>query len=151
MAFDLKSKFEFLKARENTATGGLESDALNALFHFLARLSTAQDVYDPQLVIPASAISETAQTIKGAAGKLLYVFIKSPSAADDDAVVSFFDNSVLRFAVRVKATRSIKVPLFTTYGPGIEFDTNLTVSAKKANNSTNLDAADRPTIEVLVS
>lgn len=150
MAFDLRSKFEFLKARESVAAGGLEQDALNALYHFLTRLSTVKDIYNPQLVLPASAISETAQTLKASAGKLLYVSLKSPAAADDDAVVSFFDNSVLRFVVRVKQKQSIKVPLFTE-GAGIEFDTNLTVSAKKANNSTNLDAADRPTLEVLVS
>jgi len=33
----------------------------------------------------------------------------------------------------------------------VKFDTNLTVTAKKADNSTNLDAGDRPVVKVLVS
>lgn len=146
----LYDKFQFLLARENQASGGLESHALHALYTALARLAPVKDVAEPSLVTPASAISETAQTLKASAGKLLYVFIKSPAAADDDTVVSFFDNSVLRFAVTVKQKKSVKIPIFAD-DVGVDFSTNLTVSAKKVNNSTNLDAADRPTLEVLVS
>ena len=145
----LYDKFQFLLARENQASGGLESHALHALYTFLARLVSVRDVPEPSLVTVAS-VTQTASTIKASSGKLLYVFIKSPAAANDDCVVSFFDNSVLRFAVRCKQTKSVKIPLFTDEA-GVEFDTNLTVTALKVDNSTNLDAGDRPALEVLVS
>lgn len=146
----LADKFLFLLARSSQKTGGLGNHALRALKDFMTRQTTAKDVPEPDLVIPASAVSETAQTLKGSAGRLLFVRLVSPAAANDDAVVSFFDNAVLRFAVRVKQTETLEVPIFSPPG-GIEFDTNLTVTGKKADNATNLDAADRPTLEVLVS
>lgn len=146
----LADKFLFLLARSAQKTGGLGNHALRALKDFMSRQSTAKEVQEPLLVVPANAISETSQTLRGSSGRLYFVRLVSPAAANDDAVVSFFDNAVLRFAVRLKQTETLEVPIFSPPG-GIEFDTNLTVTGKKADNSTNLDAGDRPTLEVLVS
>lgn len=143
----------FLRARQSTKAGNVGNRPLDALLQVLADEAGApnQDS-NPQLVVPANAVSETSQTLKASSGKLFFVRLVSPSTANDDAIVSFFDNSVLRFAVRVKQTQAIEVPIFgSNNGCGLEFDTNLTVTGKKVDNSSNLDAPDRPTLEVLLT
>jgi hypothetical protein len=146
------SKFETFLGTEPYKAGRLGGQPLRALRQaYLDLLPVVSDLPEPSKVTPTNALSETAQTIKSGPGKLLFVRLVSPAAANDDAVVSFFDNSVLRFAVRLKQKQTAEVCIFTDRAAGTEYDTNLTVSAKKADNSTNLDAADRPTCYVLVS
>jgi len=148
----IQSKFESLLGTEPYKTGRLGQHALRALRQaYLDLAPVVSDLAEPSKVQPANAVSETSQTLKTGSGKLLFVRLESPAAANDDAVVSFFDNAVLRFAITVEQKETLEAVIFSDRAAGVKFDTNLTVTAKKADNSTNLDAADRPVVKVLVS
>lgn len=152
LTFD-QGNAEQLRAFEFKKSGKSGTNVVDALIKAANEYRTAYGTSVPQIKrYTISALSETEQTIKSSGGRVYAIQVYTPTGGNDDVIVSLRDNAVNRIKLRAAQVGKSTEVLFMGENFGCEFTTTITIYAKKSvDDSTNLDAADRPEVVVYYS